>query len=410
MKNLAIIAEYNPIHTGHIYQIKQAAKLTDSDCIIIIMSGDFVQRGVPAFADKYFRTKCALSCGADLVIELPAVYSCASAEIFAHGAVNILNQMSDIDYLSFGTEADDISGLSDAASILANEPEEYRFILKKHLADGFSMPLARQKALIEYTSNPEIERSISSPNNILAIEYLKALKKTNSSIKPVAIARKGSGYHDTEINEYPSATAVRQLLLSNPDEIKPLVNDEVFSLIKSENNISLPLCPDDLSLILNYKLRSSADELDKFHDVTPALAMRIRNVLSDGRIYNFEELIQKLKTKDLTYTRISRSLCHILLDLTKEDFKKKILNSYPAYCKVLGFNIKGREYLSSIKETASLPVITKTSKAINVLNPSQQFMLDKDILASDLYRSLIFSKYGTLKKDDFRQSPVIINS
>lgn len=237
MKSLAIISEYNPCHKGHAYQIEKARELSGSDIIIALMSGNFVQRGIPAVFDKYTRAGLAVLSGADIVIELPTVYATSSAEGFAYYAVDILNRLNTVDYISFGMENDNLSIINEIAKILSDEPENYRILLKKYMSKGFSAPLSREYALSEYLSNTGFRNILGMPNNILALEYIKALHKTASAITPVPVKRIGNGYNDAiATTPYPSATSIRNMYKNNDTEgIKSSLLPDVYNYISCKN-------------------------------------------------------------------------------------------------------------------------------------------------------------------------------
>mgnify|MGYP000274818077 FL=1 len=283
MKIVGIIAEYNPFHNGHQYHIDQALQKTGADAAIVLMSGDFVQRGAPAIAPKHLRAKAALLGGASLILELPVLFSCGSAELFARGAVSIFNSLGCISYLCFGSECGDIKKLNRLARILSEEPEVYRQLLQDELRKGRPFPQARQTALSVYTKDPSLAEILSSPNNTLGIEYLKALRYFKSPIQPFAIPREGSGYHDTDLCEtFSSATAIRNRIL-NPSlpegafssvagQLPPASSD----LLRKNYQSSLPVTQDDFSLLLKYRLLcESASSLTDYLDVSKDLANRI---------------------------------------------------------------------------------------------------------------------------------------
>ena len=214
MKIAGLITEYNPFHNGHLYHIQQTKHKADADAVIVVMSGDYVQRGVPAVMPKRLRVESALECGASAVFELPVCYSTGSAELFAESAVALLDQLQIVDSLCFGSECGDLDALSEIADLLCQEPEEYRSLLKKHLRNGLSFPCARREALNEYLPEKNFAALLDEPNNILGIEYLKAIKKLKSPVKPYTILRKGARYHDKELSteNLSSASAIRSLL------------------------------------------------------------------------------------------------------------------------------------------------------------------------------------------------------
>ena len=244
MNILGIIVEYNPFHNGHLFHLEQAKKLANADYVIAVMSGNFMQRGVPAFLDKWSRTKMALSCGVDMVIELPVTHASTSAENFAFGAISILENLKIVDSVCFGSELGNIETLKELSNILSNEPNSFKKHLKEHLDLGLTFPKARSNALYKYItennlfsiSNEHLENILNSPNNILGIEYLKALNKLHSNIVPYTITRKTAGYHDVEIHDsISSATAIRNSV-DNLDLIKSSMPDAAFEILKEDLN------------------------------------------------------------------------------------------------------------------------------------------------------------------------------
>ena len=278
MKTVGLITEYNPFHLGHKYHIEQAKKLTGADTAIVIMSGNYVQRGAPSFADKYTKAKVALNNGADLIIELPYCFACASAEYFAYAAVSILDRLNIVDYLCFGAENDDISLLYDIAKILSNEPPEFKVLLKKHLKTGISFPAARQLALDTFT-NASCANITASPNNILGIEYIKALIRRKSSIKPFALKRINADYHSTDNDSrFYSATAIRE-----NSNIKNSLSD-IDALYLETYEKTYPVMADDFSLILGTALNRHlhSGSLENIFGVTDTLANKLsHNIYSN---------------------------------------------------------------------------------------------------------------------------------
>ena len=403
MKVAGIISEYNPFHKGHQYHIETTRKITGADCIVAVMSGNFVQRGIPAIADKYTRAKAAVLGGADLVIELPAVFATGSAEIFAEGAVKLIDALNNVDYISFGSEAGRLDEFNNIADVLINEPEEYRNILQNHLKSGNSMPVSRAKALLEYFNDETLTEIIASPNNILSIEYIKALKKIKSAVTPVTIARIGNGYNDSDVTtDYPSATAIRNLYVDGAKNIAKTMPEPVFEYFSSMNGVIMPVFPDNCSTLINHALRLNANILNDFLDVDEKLANRINNLLKDGKIYTFTELCDAIKTKNYTYTRISRALLHILLNIKSEDIK------VPSYAKILACNSIGRQFIKECKKTSAIPFLNDASDAKKVLSEDALNMLEKDIYASDIYRLIVKETFGTVITDEFRHRPELV--
>ena len=397
MKILGIITEYNPFHNGHKYHIKEAKKKIDADFTICIMSGHFLQRGIPAIMDKWTRTKNALHHGVDLVIELPTVYSLNSAEHFAEGAIKLLNATGITDYVVFGSEKGTIDNFHKISQVYANEPKAFVLKMKDNLSKGSSFPKARRNALIDYLGE-ELNLD-SKPNNILGIEYLKALYNTDSSIKAETIKRIQNDYNDTSLTgEISSATAIRKSLEDQVDfkKIENSIPQSTFDSLKSFKN-DLVFKKSFENLIF-YKLRSiSTEALGKIHDVSEGLENRIKE--KSLTCNNLEELILDIKSKRYTYTRIQRILFKALLDIENSDVKHN-----PRYLRILGFNKKGQVLIRQMKEFSDLPVITNLKNYVPQDQIAKQ-MIEKDILATNIYQLAKNKKTGNL---DFLNSPVII--
>lgn len=416
MKVVGIIAEYNPFHNGHLYHIKEAKKQTGADYVIVIMSGNFVQRGSPAIINKYARTKSALESGADLVIELPVVYSTSSAEFFALGAISILDQLGIVDYVCFGSETNDINALTSVAKYLIMNPDEYNKDVNKYMKSGITFPVARQKAIIK--NNPSINTDIiSSPNNILGVEYIKALLKFNSPIKPFTIERKHAGYHETDLNitrlaptsSISSATALRKFIKEQSflSTIETQLPDSMYNIFKQEYKKTFPVYDNDFSLLLKYKLLSEDNKsLVEYIDLSKDLANRINNT-SFGE-YDLSSYTREIKTKQWTHTRIKRVLIHILLDLKTKNLKQYNDNKYSQYARILGFNKDSSSLINKIKESTKIPILSKLSEADNILPPIGLQMLREDIYAANIYNLIIQEKFGTNVDNEFKQDLIII--
>ncbi|MCQ2080023.1 MAG: nucleotidyltransferase [Lachnospiraceae bacterium] len=360
----AIISEYNPFHLGHQYHIKKTRDLTSSKYVISLMSGSFVQRGEPAVFDKYTRAKMALLNGADLVIELPTIYATQSASNFAQGAVNLLNSLNCVDYLSFGSECGDIDELTKNANMIANLTDEDNLAIKEYLKDGLSYPIALSK-IISDSNNINV---LNNSNNILAIEYIKSLKITKSLINPVTIKREGASYNETSLfsGSYASATAIREAIL-NKEDFSPFIPDNIVSLFTN------PVSLNDFSDTLFYKLNSIKETgFTMYEDINEEISNRIIKNLNNFK--DISSFIETIKSKNYTYTRISRCLLHILLDIKNND--SKIL---PSYARILGFKKDAKELLGILKENSSIPLISKLADA------SIDSSLMKDIDSTNLY-------------------------
>jgi predicted nucleotidyltransferase len=383
---LGIVSEYNPFHNGHIMHFKKSLEITKADFTIAIMSGNFVQRGDTSIIDKWSKTEMALKQGIDLVIELPTVYATSSAENFAEGAVKILNTLGIIDYLSFGSEIGDIRPLDDVANVLAKEPKEFSDIIKRELKSGLSYPKARELALQRYFGNSPIYlESLQNPNNILGIEYLKALKRTKSNIKPLTIQRTYSEYNSKNIkNGIASATAIREMISTgkNIHSVVPFETYEIIEKLTQKGQIVPSLKIFEKEII--YTLRKmTLSEIANLPDVSEGLENKIKSAANSCN--TLEELITKIKTKRFTQTRIQRILVYSLLNITKRDIaaSKKVT----PYIRVLGFNKHGKRIISAIAEhnpkakiVVSVKRFFETNKDITLQN-----MMMKDILASNIY-------------------------
>lgn len=394
MRITGLIAEYNPFHNGHKYHIEQTKAITGADAVIVVMSGDFVQRGMPAILPKHMRAKAALEAGASVVLELPVCYATGSAEYFAYGAVLLLEKLGCVDSICFGSECGDMELLQKAANVLVDEPAEYREALHRFVRAGDSFPLARQKALAAYVS-PEV---LSEPNNILGLEYLKALARIGSKMKPYTIRRVYSQYHDTDLQEeFSSATAIRKQILSG--NMKVLAGQVPVKFLADLQEAS-PLHANDFSLLLKYRLLAETKEsLIAYADVSEDLANRIIN--RRNQFQNFEQFCLLLKTREITYSRISRALIHILLGLKNGD------DTGIHYARVLGFCKRDRAVLAQIKRDGEVPMLTKLTAA-RTLDDAAQKMLATDAFASDLYESVVSDKYGTKFVNEYEKEIIIL--
>ena len=416
-KVLGIIAEYNPFHNGHLYHLETSKKVTGAEYTIAIISGNFTQRGSTSIIDKWSKTKMALNNNIDLVIELPTIYSISSAENFADGAIKILNSLGIVDYLSFGSETSDIDILKDISDILYNEPSDYKKLLIDELNKGLSFPKARENALLKYiktTSNlaefdiKKYADILSSPNNILGIEYLKALKKYNSNIKPVCVKRNGSDYNSTDIsvlknnnlNSIGSATAIRELIKSkNYEAIKSLVPSSSYSILTNSLNDGC-IIP-DLNVFekeIIYILRKmSIEEIANLPDVSEGLEFSIKKAANSCNTVN--ELLDIIKSKRYTITRLQRIFLYALLGISKKDMEisKKIEKPY---VRILGFNENGKKLVSEIAlKNPDIALITSVKKFVDSnSNNDLKLLLDKDIFATDVY-SIGFEKKSSANLD-----------
>lgn len=415
-----IIAEYNPFHNGHLYQLNTAKEQTGADYTIIVMSGNFMQRGTPALLDKFSRAKMALLCGADLVLELPAYYAASSAEYFSMGGVTLLDKLGVVNHLCFGSECGDVDVLEKIARPLAKEPAEYTKLLRGYLKEGLSFPTARTKALLAYDASlSACEEVFSSPNNILGIEYIKALLRRGSSMEPITVKRKGADYHDTTLAtadltsvwDAPtsSASAIRQAVYEGMDLscIQKHMPNAAYEIMGDNCTRSGFILLNDLSSILHYKLlQEQFGGYEHFLDVTPELSDRILNNLYDFKDY--ESFCDLLKRKDITYTRISRCLLHILLDMKTETMEHYRDIDYIPYARVLGFRRDSTPLLSTIKANSSIPLLTKLADAEQSLDETAYVMLKDEIRINQIYASVLAQKNRLPMANEFRMPIVIV--
>lgn len=411
MRVNGIIAEYNPFHNGHRYQLKESLRLTKAKYTVVAMSGNFVQRGAPAMVNKYKRTEMALLNGADLVLEIPSVYAAASAEYFASGGVALLDRLGVVTDLCFGSECGDAGLLEQIARILLEEPEDYTKSLKKYLKQGLSYPNARNEALIQnYPFLGQHKNVFSSPNNILGIEYIKAILRQKSDLKPVTVQRTGAGYHNRFPDESPcSALAIRQALYAGADAgfLKNNMPENAAELLSAQLAQGGPIQSSDFSDILYYKLISEKESgYEKYLDVSSDLSDRICSHLDEFR--GFDDFCDLLKTKDMTYTRISRCLLHIMLDIRKSDMDRaKGMNLVP-YARVLGFREDSSTLLTEIKARSSIPLVTKLADAGKLLDRNAYDMLCRDILTSQIYNGIAGRRMSKAPANEISTPLVII--
>lgn len=389
---LGIVSEYNPFHNGHLHHLEVSKQLTNTDFTVAVMSGNFVQRGDTSVVDKWTKAEMAIKSGVDLVIELPTVYAISSAENFADGAVKILNSLGVVDYISFGSEIGEISPLNDVASILYREPKEFQSLILAQLKSGLSYPKAREIALSQFFGNSKkYSEVLNNPNNILAVEYLKALKRHRSQIKPLTIKRDYSDYNSTKVkNGIASATAIREMIKNNKN-VHYVVPYETYELLDEciQNGNVIP----DLSVFekeIIYTLRKlTLSEIANLPDVSEGLENKIK--MAANSCNTLPELIENIKSKRYTQTRIQRILLYALLNISQKDINAS--KRVTPYIRVLGFNKHGKRIISAIAAAnPKLKIIVSVKKFMEDCNNSTlRNMMSKDIFATNVY-SLGFKK------------------
>ena len=420
MKILGLIVEYNPFHNGHLYHLKKSLEITNSTHSIAVMSGNFLQRGEPALFDKYKRAEMAVSNGVDLVVELPTLYACQSAEIFAHGAITLLNSLNCIDSLCFGSEHGDIDLLVEISKILINEPDKFKTILKRNLDEGILFALARSKALSEYMLNHtnlnidenKLNDVLSTPNNILGIEYIKSLLKHKSTIRPYSITRIQADYNSETIeSNICSATAIRKTLkeYNTLDSISNVVPIRTFELIsKSIDNNFNPMFDEYYFDTIRELVIRDLNILNSYFDVNEGIENKIyKSVFSCKNIF---ELQQSIKSKRYTLTKVKRILNNILLGITKDDMNTvKNIMKLP-YVRILAFNDQGREIIKQIKLNSEIKIINKFSNVNFEDDKVFETLIKYDIKATNMYNIPYYKNNMNLLKGpmDYYLSPIYI--
>ncbi|MEE0130545.1 MAG: nucleotidyltransferase family protein [Clostridium sp.] len=397
MKIVGLITEYNPFHAGHLYHMQQARELTGADYCVVLMSGSFVQRGEPAIFDKYLRTKTALLAGADLVLEIPVAFSTASAHEFAAYGVALLSAIG-VDAVVFGSECGQIEILKQAAYALNHESAEFQERLRKGLNAGLTYPQARAKALEMEDTWASV---LSSPNNILGIEYLRAAEDLHSPMKFYTISRKGSGYHEDTLADanFPSASAIRGIIrnsLSKDKDLLDILASHLPAVTHPAYTGAVPVFVDDFSELLNAAVLQMQATFS-IADLSPELAARLAK--PPYCPLSFEERIQALKTRQLTYTRVSRALLHLVLGMREEDISRWKDEGYALYARILGFRRQSSPLLSCLHKKSSIPLITKMADAAQNLSPSALALLEQEVYASHLYQTVRMKRSGVFQNE-----------
>lgn len=421
MKVTGLIAEYNPFHNGHLYHLEQSRRETEADYCVCLMSGSYVQRGAPAIYDKYERTLMALRAGADLILEMPVAFSTASAREFASFGIALFSDLG-ADSVCFGSECGSMEPLLRIAGQLSVETAEYTAKLKEGLKKGMTYPESRSHALS--ASLTEEDRAVlKTPNNILGVEYCLAAHQLKSPLSLYTIQRTGKDYHDTSIEDtadearlsaegsdpgsaggsgHGSATAIRLALSSGKKltAVRTLVPPFVYETLRTQT----PLFADDFSSLLNYRILTETN-LNAIADMTPDLAARIRSaaLVPD----TFEHRIQSLKSRQFTYTRVSRALLHLVLNMRQDELRRYRNAGYAPYARILGFRHSAAPLLTHLKQRSSIPLVTKLADASRLLSPTALSMLEQEILASHLYQTVKQEK-GCAFKNEYTQPIAIL--
>lgn len=412
MKILGIVSEYNPFHLGHSYHLEQSKRILSPDGIIAIMSGSIMQRGEFALLNKWERTHLALISGIDLVCELPVVFAAQSAETFASGAIQILTDSGVCNYLSFGSEYGEIDSLNHLACYLADEPVAFQLKLKTFLNLGYSFAKARELT-IQALLGENTAKLLSQPNNILAIEYLKALRRQKSDIIPITIKRKGAGYHSLEESTHLSATFIRKQLIQdsffrNNQNVPPIEWDiqsleeklpyPTAQIHQAMGNYNILGDQNYLNALRFSILGKSIQKLKGIPYVSEGLEHKIRDSIKTAQTLN--ELIDGIVSKRIPRTRVQRILANEIINMDRSPLIKS------PYLRILGFNQTGQTMIKAIKDKGNILLINNARKSQYQLNSEQEQMLDYDIRASDLHNLFYEKKYCYHR--DFFQNPIRI--
>lgn len=401
MDSVGIVAEYNPFHNGHQYQLQMAKKNTDSNIVIAIMSGNFLQRGEPALVSKWARTKMALQLGVDLVIELPYAFTIQKAENFAFGAVFILNAMK-CKKICFGSESGDITTFYETYDFIENHKDDYEKYIRSFIHTGMSYPKALSEAFKKL--NPKIDTiDLSKPNNILGYYYLSAASVINPAIKLYTIKRKNANYHDAFFNQsdIASATSIRKAIQQNNslEAIKAFIPSQTFQELRNyKKEFNQFHTWENYWPFLQYKLLTmNKNEVEAIYEVEEGLENRLLKAARTSE--NFTAFMKKIKTKRYTWTRLQRVCVHILTNTQKQTIK--MIGQTPEYLRLLGMTNNGRDYLRKIKKDLPITLISKISSHDNV-------MLSLDIKATDIYAHALKEPYRSkLRSLEFEQPPII---
>lgn len=401
MKTAAIICEYNPFHNGHAYHIRKTKEKTGADYIIALMSGNYVQRGTPAIMEKQLRTKMALLNGADLVIELPLWFACSSAPNFASGSVALLNHLGIIDFLSFGSECGNIRLLEEIADFLTRKHEDLEVLASDYVRLGHSYPKARALALHRLAPDSDWIGVAEEPNNLLALEYLRALRKSGSPIQPFCVTRQTSRHHESTLpkdGSIASASAIRTCIETGRmlSSIAPAVPETAFPVIQEHFKKDFPISCDDFSLLLKYRILSQPD-LTNYWDVSNDLQASIRKAADFS--CSFTQIISRCKGKNITWSRISRSLMHIILGMTKEHAKFLSHQNHGLYYQILGFKKNASGVIAAMQKHASIPMVRHCRPLKDTLSPELLPLLSIEQKANLIYHTILGEKFHQNWKD-----------
>lgn len=400
MKTAAIICEYNPFHNGHLYHIEETKRILGADYIIALMSGNYVQRGGPAVIEKKIRARMALMNGADLVLELPLWFSAGSAPYFADGSVALLDSLGVVDILSFGSECGSLSRLISLGSFLADRERDLTGQIKTFLKTGISYPKAREKAFLSLGCSKSDTDILREPNNLLGLEYLMALRRRNSSIHPFSIPRKQSSHRSLDLTgSISSASAIRSQMAvyGGLDQCLDCMPNNLHPILRDQDQRLFPILLDDFSDLLSYRL-CMEDSFEGYWDISKDLSDRLSNRTVPGQPFSCQ--IEAVKNKSLTWSRISRGLLHILLDMKQEDSDRYTCSEQPLYFQILGFRREASPLIREIKKKKTWPMVRHLRPLDDPLTPIQENMLKTERNADALYQMMLRTKFKTQVKEE----------
>ena len=381
MKSVGIICEYNPFHNGHLYHLNKVKELYPNHIIILVMSGNFTQRGDVSIINKWDKTKLALDYGVDIVVELPYVFASESADKFAYASVNMLNELG-VEAIVFGSETNNVDKLYELADIQLND-KKYNKLVKEYLDEGINYPTALSKALYDITN-----KKIDKPNDILALSYIREIIKNDYNIKPISIKR-NNDYNSLDLNDGMTSASSIRYALSNNEKVDSYVPDKVLDYLDN------PIFNNNYFALLKYKILSE-DDLEKYQTVDEGIENRLKKYIVSSK--NLDEFILKVKTKRYTYNKLNRMFNHIICNFTKDEAER--LNEVE-YLRILGFSYKGQDYLNKIKKEIDLPIITK-------FGSYDSEMLDIEYRITSVYAYALNEKDKTkLIEDEYKHPPVI---
>ena len=414
MRAVGLITEYNPFHNGHLHHLRESLKQADAEVTVAVMSGHFLQRGEPALVDKWRRTQMALQAGVDVVLELPFVFACQSAPYFARGAVQCLDGLGGVDALCFGSEVGELAPLQRCVSLLQEHQADLDTATTAGLRQGLHYAESRAELVAELNHDASLNELLQSPNNILALEYLQALRNTASAMAPCTIPRIGAGYHDIEASgAIASATGIRRRLAED-QPVAEYLPPAAATLLRQTLSDGLISDSDLLHRLLLSQIFRGRDALQKIYQIEEGLDRRLADAALEST--SWDDLVDRIKVRQLTRTRVQRILCYVLNDVSSAAMADA-LETGPLYLHLLGSSERGRRFLSASRKQRSLPLIANFSRVYATLKrfhgPESKrltqalAMLDLDLRATRNYSLLLPGWSGGNRNRDFFQEVIM---